>query len=83
MERLRHTATIVGFDQIALDDAARRGFSNGASEDSEEDIHIVIEEFFVNSEPANTAVNRCQLPALLQASWKHSLRRPTESDQSV
>lgn len=44
-----------GFDQRALDDAARRGFGNGAFEDSEEDSHVVIEEFFVNSEPASTS----------------------------
>ena len=35
-----------GFDQVALDEAARRGFSNGAFEDSEEDSGAVIEEFF-------------------------------------
>lgn len=44
-----------GFDQTALDDAARRGFGNSAFEDSEEDSHVVIEEFFTNSEPASTA----------------------------
>ncbi|MEX7116609.1 hydrolase or metal-binding protein, partial [Pseudomonas aeruginosa] len=43
-----------GFDQIALDEAARRGFGNGAFEDSEEDSHAVIEEFFTASEPANS-----------------------------
>ncbi len=37
-----------GFDQVALDEAARRGFSNGAFEDSEEDSGAVIEEFFSN-----------------------------------
>ena len=37
---------IAGFDQVALDEAARRGFGNGAFEDSEEDRHVVIEEFF-------------------------------------
>lgn len=35
-----------GFDQSALDEAARRGFGNGAFEDSEEDSGAVIEEFF-------------------------------------
>lgn len=41
-----------GFDQVALDEAARHGFSNGAFEDSEEDSSEVIEEFFAteNSE---------------------------------
>ncbi len=35
-----------GFDQVALDDAARRGFGNGAFEDSEEDAGAIVEEFF-------------------------------------
>jgi hypothetical protein len=35
-----------GFDQRALDHAARRGFNNGAFEDSEEDTGAVVEEFF-------------------------------------
>ena len=52
LDTQRQTA---GFDQRALDDAARRGFGNGAFEDSEEDSHVVIEEFFVNSEPASTS----------------------------
>lgn len=35
-----------GFDQSALDEAAQRGFNNGAFEDSAEDSGAVIEEFF-------------------------------------
>ena len=35
-----------GFDQNALDEAARRGFGNGAFEDSDEDSGAVIEAFF-------------------------------------
>jgi hypothetical protein len=35
-----------GFDQAALDAAARLGFSNGAFEDNEEDGGAVVEEFF-------------------------------------
>ncbi|MGE8099101.1 lambda-exonuclease family protein [Pseudomonas fluorescens] len=35
-----------GFDQAALDEAASRGFGNGAFEDSEEDAGAVIEEFY-------------------------------------
>jgi hypothetical protein len=43
-----------GFDQAALDDAAQRGFRNGAFEDSEEDSSAVIEEFYPveTTEPA-------------------------------
>lgn len=35
-----------GFDQTALDNAARLGFSNGAFEDSEEDAGAIVEEFY-------------------------------------
>ncbi|HRL94099.1 MAG TPA: hydrolase or metal-binding protein [Pseudomonas sp.] len=42
-----------GFDQVALDEAARRGFSNGAFEDSEEDSGAVIEEFFSSTDAAS------------------------------
>ena len=35
-----------GFDQNALDHAARLGLSNGAFEDSEDEGNAVIEEFF-------------------------------------
>jgi hypothetical protein len=35
-----------GFDQTALDNAARLGFSNGTFEDSEEDSGAVVEEFY-------------------------------------
>lgn len=35
-----------GFDQVALDEAARQGFAEGAFEDSEEDGAAVVEEFF-------------------------------------
>jgi hypothetical protein len=44
-----------GFDQAALDEAARRGFGNGAFEDSDEDSGAVIEEFF--SSPDETSIN--------------------------
>ena len=35
-----------GFDQTALDEAARRGFANGAFEDLAEDVSAVVEEFY-------------------------------------
>ena len=35
-----------GFDQAALDEAARQGFANGAFDESEDDQRAVIEEFF-------------------------------------
>ena len=41
-----------GFDQAALDEAARQGFANGAFEDLEEDVPAVVEEFFPPSSDA-------------------------------
>jgi len=35
-----------GFDQSALDEAARKGFANGAFEDLAEDVPAVVEEFY-------------------------------------
>lgn len=35
-----------GFDQAALDEAARKGFANGAFEDLAEDVPAVVEEFY-------------------------------------
>lgn len=35
-----------GFDQAALDEAARQGFANGAFEELDEDVPAVVEEFF-------------------------------------
>ena len=40
------TRQAAGFDQSALDYAARQGFNNGAFEDSEEDTGAIVEEFF-------------------------------------
>lgn len=50
LDSLRQTA---GFNQAALDEAARRGFGNGAFEDSEEDVGAIVEEFFASPDPAS------------------------------
>ncbi len=39
-----------GFDQVALDEAARQGFANGAFEELDEDVPAVVEEFFPESQ---------------------------------
>ena len=39
-----------GFDQEALDEAARLGFANGAFEELEEDVPAVVEEFYPDTE---------------------------------
>ena len=42
-----------GFDQAALDEAARSGFANGAFEELEEDVPAVVEEFDPDAAEAN------------------------------
>jgi len=44
-----------GFDQAALDEAARHGFANGAFEELEEDVPAMVEEFFPGAEPDSRA----------------------------
>ncbi|MEN2506139.1 hydrolase or metal-binding protein [Stutzerimonas stutzeri] len=48
-----------GFDQSALDEAARRGFGNGGFEDSEEDVSANVEEFYP-AEERTTATGQPQ-----------------------
>ena len=48
-----------GFDQAALDEAARQGFANGAFEELEEDVPAVVEEFFP---PSNESVEAATRP---------------------
>ncbi|MFJ4433350.1 hydrolase or metal-binding protein [Pseudomonas sp. NPDC089395] len=49
-----------GFDQAALDEAAQRGFGNGAFEDSEEDVGAIVEEFYSAEESPSPATNTSQ-----------------------
>src|SRR5690606_36312981 len=44
--RLHEQRVQAGFDQAALDEAARQGFANGAFEELAEDVPEVVEEFF-------------------------------------
>src|SRR3546814_115206 len=45
-----------GFDQDALDEAARRGFSNGAFEELVEDVPAVVQEFYPEDEAEQAPV---------------------------
>lgn len=56
-----------GFDQNALDEAAKRGFGNGAFEDSEEDVSAIVEEFYhvEESPPAISQTARVPMKARL------------------
>ena len=73
---LDETRQASGFDQTALDRAARQGFNNGAFEESEEDTDAIVEEFF----PAVEDSSRNAEPTLQPvASAKPSLAQKLES----
>jgi hypothetical protein len=65
-----------GFDQTALDHAARQGFNNGAFEDSEEDTSTIVQEFFPTD--ADSPRNE-EPPPQLAAPAKPSLTQKLES----
>ncbi len=48
-----------GFDQVALDAAARQGLGNGGFEESDEEAESVVEEFFPVADVADTG---CEVP---------------------
>lgn len=78
-KKLEESRLAVGFDQSALDKAARKGFDNGAFEDSEEDTRAIVEEFFpsVTEQPSSIA-----LQATPGAPIKPSLAQKLESQLS-
>ena len=45
-KRLEEDRQEAGFDQVALEAAARQGFSNGAFEESDDEGELVVEEFY-------------------------------------
>ena len=72
---LDETRQASGFDQTALDRAARQGFNNGAFEESEEDTGTIVEEFFPEAEDSPRNAEPPRQPA---ASAKHSLTQKLE-----
>lgn len=54
-----------GFDQAALDESARKGFTNGAFEELEEDVPAVVEEFFPQPSTMDSDAPSRGLPANL------------------
>ncbi len=54
-----------GFDQDALDQAAKQGLGNGAFEDGEEDGGAVVEEFF-STPPETDSLATSPVPAMPQ-----------------
>ena len=58
---------VLGFDQVALDEAARQGFAEGAFEESEEEGAAVVEEFYpdeCDNEPPDKTVRTGTKPGL-------------------
>ena len=53
-KQLNESRQYAGFDQAALDTAARLGLSNGCFEDTEEDSGAIVEEFFSVTEVEST-----------------------------
>ena len=65
-----------GFEQEALDEAARKGFANGAFEDLAEDVPAVVEEFFPQDVPPVVAEVNQAVPAMnLQAKLEGKVTR--------
>ncbi len=63
-----------GFDQAALDAAARVGLANGAFEDSDEEAESVVEEFFPEGEASPESGNSPPLGNVPESMGKPSLR---------
>lgn len=74
--QLDETRQASGFDQTALDRAARLGFNNGAFEDSEEDTGTIVEEFFPAAEDSP---RNAESPLQSAAPAKPSLTQKLES----
>jgi hypothetical protein len=71
-----------GYDQAALDEAARLGFGNGAFEESEEEIPAILEEFYseaVDGDAASTELS----PAIAATTAKPSLKEKLDRKAGV
>ena len=75
-KELAETRAAVGFDQAALDEAARQGLANGAFEESAEDGPDVVEEFYPSNDIAGTTVPDEATPRL---SLSRKLKKKEES----
>ena len=75
-KQLDETRQASGFDQSALDQAAQRGFNNGAFENTEDDTRTIVEEFFPTIEDQPRHI---EPQAQLAAPGKPSLAQKLES----
>lgn len=65
-----------GFDQLALDEAARKGFANGAFEELEEDVPAVVEEFYPDARnPESNGAASPEQPASLRERLEAKVHR--------
>ena len=64
-----------GLDQDALDEAARRGFANGAFEDLAEDVPSVVEEFYSKDDQVPTDTARESQPTSLRGKLESQVAR--------
>lgn len=71
-KRLEMDRQEAGFDQLALEAAARQGFSNGAFEESEEEGDSVVEEFYPEGDGALEGVEATS-PVPTETAAKSSL----------
>lgn len=69
----------VGFDQTALDEAARAGFANGAFEDSEEETTEILEEFYNEAGHGNANDHTPATSAPVKPSLKDKLDKQAGS----
>ncbi len=79
-KQLEETRQAAGFDQSALDQAARQGFNNGAFEDTVEDTGAIVEEFFPVIEDQPSRIELTPPPPAAPA--KPSLAQKLESRAS-
>ena len=75
-KQLDETRQASGFNQSALDQAAQRGFNNGAFENTEDDTGAIVEEFFLTIEDQPRHI---EPQAQLAAPGKPSLAQKLES----
>lgn len=73
----------VGYDQIALDSAGRQGFSNGAFEESEEEIIGLIDEFFPDKSCTSEHLDSQGNASLSIAKQKPNLQTKLDSKLTI
>lgn len=71
-----------GFDQAALDDAARTGLANGEFEETEDEASTVVEEFYPDDEGNNESEGKLK-PSLADKLGNKLSRQSVKTFQEV